>query len=229
MRSSLKMAAYEARGRAEGGDMRMEGRGYAEGNEAAFRDGRGRRRYDDGRFAPRNEMEGRVESRYEMDGDADSRRRRMTYGEESAEAINEPIPIWRSRMANPIGFSAETTGHYGYHGKDGGVERGRAGGSSFDRELAEKWMHHIQNADGSTGAHWPLEHIKQVMEQKKIDHDPMEMWVAVNMMYSDYSPLAKAMGMDNIGFYVEMAKCFLDDEDAVKDKLAAYYRSVVKH
>lgn len=227
MRSSLKMAAYEARNRAEGGDMRMEGRGYAEGNEAAFRDGRGRRRYDDGRFAPRNEMEGRMESRYEMDGDMESRRRRMTYDESS---INEPIPIWRGR--NPIGFSAEMTGHHGGYGKDGGVERGRAGSSGsmgFGHEEAEKWMRHLKNADGSTGAHWPFDHVKQVMEQKKIDCDPMDMWLAVNMMYSDYYPLAKSMGMDNIGFYVEMAKCFLDDEDAVKDKLAAYYRSVVKH
>lgn len=229
MRSSLKMAAYEARNRAEGGDMRMEGYGYAEGNEAAFRDGRGRRRYDDGRFAPRNEMEGRMESRYEMDGDMESRRRRMTYGmdgNESAEAINEPIPIWRGK--NPIGFSAEMTGHHG-RGKGGEMHRGHGSGMSFDKEAAEEWMRNIKNADDSVGAHWPLEHIKQVMSQKGVELDPMEFWVAVNMMYADYYPVAKAMNMNNIGFYMELAKCFLEDEDAVKDKLAAYYHSVVKH
>jgi hypothetical protein len=32
-----------------------------------------------------------------------------------------------------------------------------------------------------------------------------------------------------VQFYVDMAKAFLDDEDAVKDKLAQYYRYVVRH
>lgn len=104
-----------------------------------------------------------------------------------------------------------------------------SGGDDFDSATAMEWMHNINNADGSIGAHWPLDHIKQVMAQKDIDMDPVELWVAVNMMYADYYPVAKAMNMNNIGFYWELAKCFLEDEDAVKDKLAAYYHSVVKH
>lgn len=101
-------------------------------------------------------------------------------------------------------------------------------GDSLDMETAEKWMRNIHNADGSVGAHWPLDHVKQVMAQKAIMLDPLAFWVTMNMMYSDYYCVAKDMNMNNIGFYSEMAKAFLDDEDAVKDKLAAYYKYVVK-
>ena len=51
----------------------------------------------------------------------------------------------------------------------------------------------------------------------------------MNMVYSDYSKVAKKLNVSNIDFYAEIAKAFLDDQDAAPDKLARYYEFVVKH
>ena len=47
-------------------------------------------------------------------------------------------------------------------------------------------------------------------------------------MYSDYMPVAKKLGVNNMDFYTQMAKAFLDDKDALPDKLARYYEYIVK-
>ena len=49
------------------------------------------------------------------------------------------------------------------------------------------------------------------------------------MIYSDYVKVAKKFGVgDKIDFYVDMAKAFLDDKDAGPDKLAKYYKYIVR-
>lgn len=87
----------------------------------------------------------------------------------------------------------------------------------------------MKNGDGTTGPHWSMEQVKQLMEQKNLDCDLLELWTAMNMFYSDYYKVAKKLNMNNVNFYLDMAMAFLDDEDAVTDKLAAYYENVVKH
>ena len=49
------------------------------------------------------------------------------------------------------------------------------------------------------------------------------------MIYSDYVKVAKKHGVgDKIDFYADMAKSFLCDKDAPKDKLARYYEYIVR-
>ena len=69
----------------------------------------------------------------------------------------------------------------------------------------------------------------QQVAQRGIGGDPLDFCLAMNMMYSDYGNVAKELGVSNIDFYVKMAQAFLDDEDSVHDKLAAYYDSIVRH
>lgn len=64
---------------------------------------------------------------------------------------------------------------------------------------------------------------------KGIDCEPLQFWITMNMIYSDYVKVAKKLGMNNVDFYACMAKAFLDDKDAQPDKLARYYEYVVKH
>lgn len=97
------------------------------------------------------------------------------------------------------------------------------------KEVSKSWMRSIKNEDGSVGAHWSIEQVKQVMAQRKLSYDPTEFWVAMNLIYSDYSRVAKKLGLGgNIEFYVEMAKAFLDDQDATPEKLERYYEYIVK-
>ncbi len=52
----------------------------------------------------------------------------------------------------------------------------------------------------------------------------------MNMMYSDYCRVANKYGSGMSDFYAYMAKAFLFDKDAPspKEKLAAYYHSIVE-
>jgi len=217
-------------------------RGYPENR---FRDRRGREHYDDGRFAPMNDGGTWVDSRYYDD--------RRIYEPENHHSTTPYVPpVYErydggqrtARPMNRIGFSMD-----GEMGKippefdrnfredemsyRRGGERmsgyGRGDGAApLTRETAEEWAQRMENEDGSRGPHWNMDQTKQVQTQRGIDCDPLEFWLAMNMMYSDYCKVFKKHGVgDKVDFYAEMAKAFLDDKDARKDKLARYYECVV--
>ena len=101
--------------------------------------------------------------------------------------------------------------------------------STFSTETAKTWTKNMENADGTQGPHWSLEQTKQMMAQRKLSFNPSEFWVALNLVYSDFSQVAKKHGMGgSLEFYIDMAKAFLDDKDAQPDKLMHYYESIVK-
>ena len=100
----------------------------------------------------------------------------------------------------------------------------------FNQMTAEKWTHEMENEDGSKGPHWNIEQVKMLMGQKGIAGDPWEFYAAINAMYSDYGKVLKKHGVgDKLDVYIDMAKAFMDDKDAQPDKLARYYKYIVKH
>ena len=98
-------------------------------------------------------------------------------------------------------------------------------------EMANQWVGNMVNADGTRGGHWTLEQAKQIMPVKNIQDDPIRFWVAICATYSDFCEAFKKNNVgNNLAMYVDAALAFwLNDEDAVEDKLAAYYLHVVKH
>lgn len=189
------------------------------GAESAYRDGYGGRnypRYDD---HPRSEMD-----------EPEARRRRDSRGRFRSEmdgyypGPNYPPPVYE-RM-NQIGFAA----HDGSERNNLHMIRGGSSqhGMKLDEETAHEWMENLRNEDGTKGPHWTKEQTTQVMKQKGIDCDPVEFWVAMNAMYSDYFNVAKKMNVNNVDFYTHMAKAFIDDKDAGEGKLMRYYESVVE-
>lgn len=137
-----------------------------------------------------------------------------------------------NRRPQQIGFRGDDRG-YARMGGGNRHSRMEMGGADeyedgMDEDMAEEWMSSIKNADGTRGPHWKMEQTEQLMERRKLDCDPVEFWVAMNMMYSDYSKVARAHGVNNVEFYADMAKAFLDDADAVEGKLLAYYECCVK-
>ncbi len=178
--------------------------------ESRFRDRQGRERYDDGRFAPRNDM----------------------------------YDTYEPHRMNMIGFSTDSEVGHDYHstaehreekndwhGGESMKGYARASGDiPFNKETAEEWTRSMKNEDGTKGAHWTMEQVKQVMAQRGIGMEPWAFFAILNAIYSDYSTVFKKYGVgDKLDFYVDMTKAWLDDKDAVKDKAAAYYRYVVKH
>ena len=56
----------------------------------------------------------------------------------------------------------------------------------------------------------------------------VEFYAAMNAMYSDFHKAAKKFGVDKPEFYATMAKCFIEDPDAVEDKVAKYYECIAR-
>lgn len=235
MRGAMKMAMintmrndargsmnYEAQGnyRMEGGggNARMEGGGTyrMEGgqNEIENRRRRGR----NGRFI-----------RSEMEGTNNTYQNEMRYESE----YREPMQIGfryeddSSRYRSDTGYPRMNESEHRTSKMEKGHAQGKGRGK-MDRKTAEQWLQQMKNADGSKGPHWSMEQTKLVMEQLGLDCDPLEGWVAMNMLYSDYVDVAKKLGVNNVDFWANMALAFLEDEDAHEGKLMRYYTSVVE-
>ena len=100
---------------------------------------------------------------------------------------------------------------------------------SMSLETAKEWTKHMQNEDGTSGEHWSVEQAKQIMAQRNLSLNPAEFYAALNLIYSDFSPVVKKHGLGgSMDFYVDMAKAFLNDKDAAPNKLSNYYNHIVK-
>lgn len=103
---------------------------------------------------------------------------------------------------------------------------------SFGREDAERWARHMENADGTTGAHWTMEQTTALADSMGISREiPRWAWgVAMNMMYSDYFDVAMKYGQNRPEFYADLARAFLLDKDAPSPtkKLMAYYEHIAR-
>ena len=94
----------------------------------------------------------------------------------------------------------------------------------LDPEDAKKWV-----AGMHPGAKWSQDQTTAVMHSRGYDHKPVDFWVAMNAMYSDYGKVAAKHNMDKPEFWADMADAFLSDPDARKGKLARYYWDIVEH
>lgn len=205
--------------------------------ESKFRDRKGREHYDNGRYAPVKSEYGGYDGRWYPDypTTVPPMYNRYDGGEYPVNKIGFSLEGEMERMPemNPDYREDAEYRHmdemkHRTSDRQGGYAEHRGSGK-ITREMAERWMAGIENTDGTHGAHWNMEQSKQVMAQRGIECDPVEFWVALNAMYSDYAMVAKELGVNTIDFYAKMAKAFLDDEDAMPNKLTRYYEHVVKH
>jgi len=49
----------------------------------------------------------------------------------------------------------------------------------------------MENTDGTSEPNWSMEQTEKVRNQRGISSDLIEFWVAMNMIYSDYSEVFK--------------------------------------
>ena len=185
-----------------------------ETTEDRFRDSSGRDHYDNGRYAPRGMrvINPHGMNRIGFDG---------SYGGGSYDTYDGGYENYGAR-----GYRMDS-GSGSYSEMEGGYASGDMG-EKITMEIANTWMSALRNEDGSKGPHWTFEQAKQVLAQKAYNIDPIEFYVAMNMMYSDYLKPAKEFNVNNIDFYACMAKAFLNDKDADDDKLMSYYYAIVE-
>ncbi len=232
--------------------------GYS-GPESRFRDRDGREHYNDGRFAPMNQGSFGMEVIREAMARLSPRSEYMEpYSHYPMTPYVPPVyrrEDWQTREGhrpmNKIGFSVDgemerlprELGHEypmsaGYEGREE-MSRHQGEGYSvgqrprvmpvFNRQMAEEWVSQMRNADGTRGPHFSMEKAKEVMKQYNVDCDPLEFWVALNFLYSRYDQALKKNNASTLELYACFAKAWIEDQDAVPNKLAAYYTYVVKH
>lgn len=212
--------------------------------QGAFYDSRGRRHYDNGRYAPQDHY-GMEESHplermgFSLDGTGkyeriraypDSKERTTVYVQGGGEIPERAYPniIFQTNSRNMDDYRKKRLERIKEKEHDGMMSSHDSEKGKMDKETAEKWVRSMYSDSGHHGEKWTYEQTKQVMNQKDIHCDPAEFYAAMNAMYNDYSELAKKFGVNTVDFYAEMAKAFLEDPDAAPDKLERYYRYVVE-
>lgn len=125
-------------------------------------------------------------------------------------------------------WGMEKQGRIGFGERDGHDEEFRGG--RMTREKAEKWIRSMKNPEGKPLQIVPYSEIQRVAPNYGVDgeHKMVEFWVVVNMVKSDYQDVGKKYAGDAVDFYAALAKDWLEDKDAVDDKLAMYKRYIVE-
>lgn len=110
-------------------------------------------------------------------------------------------------------------------------EYARTKPEKLTKELAEKWVSHMDRADGrGKGGQWTMEQTNQLMKQKGYDFDPAVFYAVCNMLHSDYSKTLSKYGISTPEAYAELAKDWIEDDDvaAGDKKTICYYEDIVK-
>jgi len=107
-------------------------------------------------------------------------------------------------------------------------------GERITKELAEEWVKAMKVTDGSdrmNGQKWTSEQTYEVGSKIGIDWNvcsKTDFYIVMNMMYSDNYKTAKSVGLsEDPIFFARLAKDWLCDEDAGKNKLYNYYFNVI--
>lgn len=121
---------------------------------------------------------------------------------------------------------------HGDGGSHGDYEMGHGGedyGLTYDE--AEEWVRSMKNADGSKGGKWKMEELEKILRERGIKCDILAIYAGMNALYSDLGEVCKKYGITdkNVNFWLEAAIAYwIEDDDAVEDKLAVYYDCIVE-
>ena len=93
-------------------------------------------------------------------------------------------------------------------------------GKNLSDEMAEKWVKDMK----PIGMHWTIEETTNAMKSLGYNFDDVDFFTVANMMYNDYYNLVK----DDEELALKLAKDWLDDVDAKKDKLYCYWKHIAE-
>ena len=158
--------------------------------------------------------------------------RRMTDGKTSAGEINYNRPD--GGYGNLRYFMHKTDPLNQRDGKEHFEQPRQIGFQSnqhgLDKQTVMEWVEEMEDADGVKGGKYTWHQAQQYAMNMGITGQQrlVEMYWAMNAMYADYHKAAKKFGVDKPEFYAHMAKCFLEDPDAVDNKVEEYVKHIVK-
>lgn len=92
--------------------------------------------------------------------------------------------------------------------------------NTITEEEAKMWIEEMT----PSGIRWTMEEIKEYLVNEKIEEkDFATYWLVINMYYNDIYEVAKKYEVDKFDFYFDMAKSFIEDEDAKPFKVRKYF------
>ena len=93
----------------------------------------------------------------------------------------------------------------------------------------ENWLEHwVEKMKPK--ARWSWEEVKAVQKSLGDEHNTTKMWAAMNAVWSDMGKELESMGIRDPAPVMKLARAFwLEDEDAIEDKMQRYYEEIVKH
>lgn len=94
-----------------------------------------------------------------------------------------------------------------------------------DENWAEHWVERMKPK-----ARWSRKEVEDAQKAVGDRHDTTLMWAAINATWSDMGKVLEELGITQPGPVLKLARAFwLEDEDAVEEKMKRYYEEIVKH
>ena len=94
---------------------------------------------------------------------------------------------------------------------------------------ARAWVARMHSADGSYGGKWDYNTVCDYLHRTVGDKGKLvDVYAAMNMMYTDYCVVARKYGVDTTDFYADMAMAWINDPDVPPGKTKRYYEEVVE-
>ena len=159
--------------------------------------------------------------------------RRMTDGKTSAGEINYNRPD--GGYGNVSYFMHKTDPMNHRDGKENFDQPRQIGfqqheKDGLDKETVMGWVEDMEDGEGVKGGKYTWHQTQQYAMNMGITGQQrlLEMYWAMNAMYADFHKVAKKFGVDKPDFYAHMAKCFIEDPDAVDNKVEEYVKHIVK-
>ena len=75
------------------------------------------------------------------------------------------------------------------------------------------------------GMHWEFNQTEKIRQESGFDDiKPTHFFLVMNQGYNDYYDIWR----DNLDAYIDYADCFINDEDAIKNKVDVYFKVIPK-
>lgn len=93
-------------------------------------------------------------------------------------------------------------------------------GKVVSEDMANKWVKEME----PVGMYWTMDETTGAMQKLGYNFNKIDFYITANMMMNDYHDLVK----DDEILALKMARDWLDDSDAVNNKLYEYWKYIAK-
>ena len=113
------------------------------------------------------------------------------------------------------------------------AEHGEERKERLTHEEAVRWVNSMVSDDPASlnGGKWTMEQVRPIAVKYGVPEGDklVEFWAVMNALYSDYYNVARKHNVLTPDFFADLTMAFINDKDAVKNKVKAYYEHIVEH